>query len=70
MKEQQTRKNNFKIEITTIQDPDGYFSPGFQSVNDGVPEEVVIAQLEAYLNNHKEEYADEFDKSASKFFGE
>lgn len=66
MRDQPTR-NRFKIEITAVHEPEGYFSSGFHSMNDGVPEEIVLAQLEAYLNNRKKEYMDEFDKSASKF---
>ena len=61
-------ENNFVICVATFQqEGSSYPTPLFQSTNNGVSDEIIISQLEAYLFNLKKGYADEFDKSASKF---
>ena len=65
------KENRFLICIMTVpQEGNNHPTPLFQSTNNGVPDEIVISQPEAYVDNLKKVYAEKFDKNTTKFWGE
>ena len=57
----------FAVGIRLLRYPDGKMAWKIDSVNKGVPVEVIMIQLRAFLRNMENEYFDAFDKNFSKF---
>ena len=63
----QAKENKFVVCIATRPDEESYFVSRFQIMNDGVPEEIVIAQLQAYIQDLKKGYSDDFNQNSARF---
>jgi hypothetical protein len=64
---QQKEGDRFVIRITAIPQEDDYPLSQFESMNEGVPTEIVLSHLKAFMNNLEQEYFRDFDESAAKF---
>ena len=60
----------FAVGIRLFHYPDGKQEWKVESVNEGVPAEIVLVQLRAFLRNMENEYFDAFDKNFSNFEGD
>ena len=56
----------FAFGITVYRYPDGRIEYRSQSRNQGVPIEIVLMQLKAFIRNQENEYFDNYDSSISK----
>ena len=57
----------FAFGITLYRHPDGKIEYRTQSRNEGIPTEIVLMQLRAFLRNQENDYFDKYDKSMSGF---
>ena len=56
----------FVFGIRLYRYPDGTVEYRTQSRNQGIPIEIVLMQLKAFLRNQENDYFDKYDKSVSK----
>jgi|GEM_PF-3365844 len=56
----------FALGLRAYQQPDGQIVFLLDSKNQGIPIEIVLMQIEAWLRNMKDEYFDNFDKTLTK----
>ena len=68
--EQPTEIARFGFGIKLLRYPDGKAEFETQSVNEGIPVEIVIMQMRAFLNSLEKDYFNKFDKGTSKFKSE
>lgn len=57
----------FAFGITLYRYSDGTVEYRTQSRNQGIPIEIVLMQIKAFLRNQENEYFDRYDSSVSKF---
>ena len=57
----------FGLGIRALRYPDGKVEFKVESANKGVPREIVIMQIKAFLKNLEDEYFDDFSKGTIKF---
>lgn len=57
----------FAFGIRLFRYSDGRTEWRLQSANEGVPNEIVIMQMKAFLRNLENDYFDNFDKNTAKF---
>ena len=67
MPEEPREIGKFGFGIRIVRHPDGKIEYQTQSANQGVPIEIVIMQIKAFLNNLEKDYFNNFDKGTSKF---
>ena len=67
MSEEPIELGRFGFGIRIIRNQDGKIEYQTQSANWGVPIEIVIMQMKAFLNKLENEYFDNFDKNSSQF---
>ena len=60
----------FAFGITLYKYPDNRVEYRTQSRNEGIPIEIVLMQLRAFLRNQENDYFDNYNKGMSKFNGE
>ena len=67
MSRNKNEHGEFFLSIRYMQDSDGVFDYSTGSENQGVPTELVLMQLRAYIKNMEREYFKDFDSKVSKF---
>ena len=55
----------FAFGIILYRYPDGRVEYRFQSKNQGIPIEIILMQLKAFLRNQENEYFDRYDKNTT-----
>lgn len=54
--------SRFALGLTALRQPDGNFDCAMQTVNQGIPIEIVIMQLRAFLKQMEHNYFSSFEK--------
>lgn len=66
MPESSTEIGRFGFGIRIIRHEDGRVEYQTESANQGVPTEIIIMQIKAFLKNLEDEYFDSFNKNSFK----